>query len=537
MKPFQASVDNPRLRQAALAMNRNDVPRAERLLKSYLHDAPTDVPAIRMLAEVAMRIGKDEDARRLLERALELAADFLPARFQYAVLLNRLNEHALALAEIERLLAADPRNPAYRNIAAVVLSRIGEFERSNSLYAELVAEHPGNAWAWLSYGHVLKTQGLQDEAIAAYRRAIENKPSFGEPWWSLANLKTFRFSSDDLAAMHRQISDPAVDEANRVNLHFALGKAYEDARQYETSFVNYAAANAMYRASHPYDPSVIARRCERLMQVFTRGFFDSRGSVGCPAPGPIFIVGMPRAGSTLVEQILSCHPAIEGMNELPELITLARELRELAESDDPGAYADVLASMDADALRELGTRYLERIRVHRKTDRPFFIDKMPNNFLHIAMIRLILPNAKIIDARRHPMACCFSNFKQHYARGQRFSYGLADLGLFYRNYADLLEHFDAVLPGGIHRVLYERMVVDTEAEVRRLLDHCGLPFDPACLRFFESERPVRTASSEQVRQPIYKDGIDQWRHYEAWLEPLRAALGPALAAYPDTAAA
>jgi tetratricopeptide (TPR) repeat protein len=534
MKPFQASVDNPQLRRAALAMNRNDIPQAERLLKAYLHDSPTDVPAIRMLAEVAMRIGNDEDARRLLERALELAPDFTPARFQYAVLLNRLNEHALALAQIDRLLALEPRNPAYRNLAAVVLSRVGEFGRSNLLYAELVAEHPDNPWAWMSYGHVLKTQGRQDEAIAAYRKAIEKKPSFGEPWWSLANLKTFRFSTEELATIQRQLADPTVDEASRVNLHFALGKAYEDAGAYELSFVNYAAANAMYRASHPYEPEVIARRCERLKAVFTRGFFASRDGVGCQLAGPIFIVGMPRAGSTLVEQILSCHPAIEGMNELPELITLARELREIAESNDPGAYADVLASMDAGELQDLGERYLERIRVHRKTERPFFIDKMPNNFLHVAMIQLILPNARIIDARRHPMACCFSNFKQHYARGQRFSYGLSDLGHFYRIYADLMAHFDAVLPGRIHRVLYERTVDETEAEVRRLLDYCDLPFEPACLRFFESERPVRTASSEQVRQPIYRDGIDQWRHFERWLEPLRSALVPALASYPDT---
>jgi tetratricopeptide (TPR) repeat protein len=447
--------------------------------------------------------------------------------------LNRLNEHVLSLAEIERLLTLEPRNPAYRNLAAVVLSRVGEFDRANALYAELVAEHPDNPWAWMSYGHVLKTQGRQDEAISAYRKAIEKKPSFGEPWWSLANLKTFRFSREDLATMQKHIADPTVDEASRVNLHFALGKAYEDAQEYELSFVNYAAANAMYRASHPYDPDVIAQRCNRLKAVFTKAFFESRRGVGCQAAGPIFIVGMPRAGSTLVEQILSCHPAIEGMNELPELITLARELRDLAESDNPGAYADVLAAMDAGALQDLGGRYLERIRVHRKTDRPYFIDKMPNNFLHIAMIQLILPNAKIIDARRHPMACCFSNFKQHYARGQRFSYGLSDLGFFYRSYADLMEHFDAVLPGRIHRVLYERMVDETAAEVRRLLDYCGLPFEPACLRFFESERPVRTASSEQVRQPIYRDGIDQWRHFEAWLEPLQSALGPALTAYPD----
>ena len=241
---------------------------------------------------------------------------------------------------------------------------------------------------------------------------------------------------------------------------------------------------------------------------------------------------MPRSGSTLLEQILACHSAVEGTTELPEIITLARELRDLAETDDIGAYSDVLAAMSPEALRGLGERYLERTLVHRKTDRPHFIDKMPNNFLHVAMIHLALPNAKIIDARRHPLACCFSNFKQHYARGQRFSYDLTDLGRYYHDYVMLMAHFDSVLPGRIHRAFYEQLVDDTEAEVRRVLGYCGLPFEPACLRFFESERPVRTASSEQVRQPIYRDGIEQWRHFESWLDPLRAALGPVLDTYP-----
>ena len=533
MKPFQRSADDPRLRQAAIAMNRNDIPRAEQLLKAHLHEKPTDVPAIRMLAEVAMRIGRDEDARNLLERALELAPDFVSARFQYAVLLNRLNEHRKALAEIEGLLALEPANPAFRNLAAVVLTRVGEYARSSRMYAELVQEHPQNARAWLSYGHVLKTEGRQEEAVAAYRNAAQYEPLYGEPWWSLANLKTFRFTQADLDDLRERVANAEVDDASRVHFHFALGKAFEDAADYAASFEHYALGNSIYRAAHPYDPAVIAQRCDRLKVVFTREYFRARKGGGCPATNPIFIVGMPRAGSTLVEQILSSHSAIEGTNELPEMITMARELRSLAESDDAGAYADVLAGMNPEALRELGEQYLERTRVHRKTDSPHFIDKMPNNFLHLAMIRLALPNAKIIDARRHPMACCFSNFKQHYARGQRFSYGLTDVGFFYAEYVGLMAHFDAVQPAQIHRVFYERLVEDTETEVRRLFDYLELPFEAACLRFFENERPVRTASSEQVRQPIYRDGVDQWRHFEPWLDPLKAALGPVLSAYPD----
>jgi tetratricopeptide (TPR) repeat protein len=532
MKSIKSSRDNPRLRQAAIAMNRNDIPQAERLLKAHLYEAPTDVPAIRMLAEVAARLGRDEDALKLLERCLELAPDFMPARYNLAVVLHRRNDATRALAEMERLLAADPRNPSYRNLAAVILSRVGEYERSSRMYADLVKELPGNAKVWLSYGHVLKTEGRQDDSIAAYRRAIERDPAFGEAYWSLANLKTFRFTEADLAAMLAGVENPAVEEANRVHLHFALGKATEDAGDYAASFEHYARGNALHRKGNRYDANVNTRRAERLKAVFTREFFASHPSGGCQAASPIFIVGMPRSGSTLLEQILSCHSAVEGTTELPEIITLARELRELAETDDIGAYSDVLAAMSPEALRGLGERYLERTLVHRKTDRPHFIDKMPNNFLHVAMIHLALPNAKIIDARRHPMACCFSNFKQHYARGQRFSYDLTDMGRYYHDYVMLMAHFDGVLPGRIHRVFYEQLVDDTEAEVRRVLDYCGLPFEPGCLRFFESERPVRTASSEQVRQPIYRDGIEQWRHFESWLDPLKAALGPVLDAYP-----
>jgi Tfp pilus assembly protein PilF len=533
MKPFQSSLDNPRLRMAAIAMNRNDIPQAEQLLKAHLHEAPTDVPAIRMLAEVAMRIGRDEDAKNLLERALELAPAFMPARYQLAVLLHRQNDPSTALAEVERLLAADPRNPGYRNLAAVILSRVGEYERSSRMYAELLKEYPTNAKVWLSYGHVLKTEGRQDESIAAYRCAIAHEPGFSEAYWSLANLKTFRFTESDFAAMRAGVEDPVVDEVNRVHLHFALGKAHEDAGDYAASFEHYAKGNALHRARNPHDADLNTKRAERLKAVFTRELFAARAGGGCPAANPIFIVGMPRAGSTLLEQILSSHSAVEGTTELPEIITLARDLRAQSESGEIGAYADVLAAMGPQALQELGERYLERTRVHRKTGRPHFIDKMPNNFLHVAMIQLALPNAKIIDARRHPMACCFSNFKQHYARGQRFSYDLTDMGRFYRDYVMLMAHFDAVLPSRIHRVFYEGIIEDTEGEVRRLLDYCGLPFEPECLRYFENVRPVRTASSEQVRQPIYRDALEQWRHYEGWLDPLKLALGPVLSAYPD----
>ena len=532
-KHVRASTKNPDLQRAAVAMLRSDIPTAEKLLKAYLHRSPTDVAAIRMLAEVATRCERDGDAIKLLERCLELAPTFAAARYQFAIVLHRTNDAARALAEIESLLAAEPRNPAYRNLQGVVLSRVGDTARASRIFAELLNEYPNNAKAWLSYGHVLKTEGRTKESVDAYRRSIAREPTFGEAYWSLANLKTFRFEGVDLEAMNARLGDTKLSDADRVHFHFALGKAQEDARDYPAAFEHYARANALHHASLGYQPGQNSQRVKRMKARFTRGFFQEREGSGSPSAEPIFIVGMPRAGSTLVEQILSSHSAVEGTAELPEIISLAKGLRETGESETTGSYIDGLAAADLPALRELGERYLERTRIHRKTGRPYFIDKMPNNFLHIGLIQLALPRAKIIDARRHPLACCFSNFKQHYAKGQRFSYDLSDLGRYYRDYVELMAHIDAVLPGRVHRIFYERLVEDTEAEIRRLLDYCGLPFEESCLRFYENERPVQTASSEQVRQPIYREGMDHWRHFDEWLGPLKEALGPVLDAYPQ----
>ena len=533
---IQCATRSPVLQQAATAMLVNDIPRAERLLKDHLKAAPTDVAGIRMLAEVAVRCGQDEAAERLLTRCLELAPNFAAARYNYAVLLHRRNKATEALAEIERLLASDAANPGYRNLHAVVLSRVGEGARSTTIYAKLLQEYPANAKVWLSYGHVLKTEGRQDECIHAYRECLRYEPTLGEAYWSLANLKTFRFTPEDLLAMQRHVANASLEVVDRVHFHFALGKACEDAKDYATSFRHYDAGNSLHRSTSRYDADQNTARMDRLRTLFTREYFEQRRGAGCAAPDPIFIIGMPRAGSTLLEQILSSHSAVEGTSELPDIIAIARELRGDADNAEIGAYAATLAGLDAAQLRQLGEDYLRRTRIYRKTDRVLFIDKMPNNFLHVGLIHSILPNAKIIDARRHPLGCCLSNFKQFYARGQRFSYGLTDVGRYYRDYVELMAHFDRVLPGRVHRVIYEQLVDDTEAEVRRLLDYCGLPFEEGCLRFFENARPVRTASSEQVRRPIYREGVDQWRHYEPWLAPLQDALGPVLAAYPEVPA-
>lgn len=526
------STRDPALMAAAAALNGDDIPKAEALLREQLKKSPTDVAAIRMLAEVAARIGRQEDAENLLARCLELAPGFHAARQNYALVLHRGNKPLEALTQIDALLAAEPSNPGYRNLKAVVLSRIGDYEPAIALYAGILDQYPINPKVWLSYGHTLKTAGQTEPAIAAYRRCITLEPDFGEAYWSLANLKTFRFDAHDLAQMRLQLARTDLNADARLHFEFAVGKALEDAADYATSFAHYQRGNALRLETAPYNADDMSARVQRTKQLFTREFFAGRAGMGSAAADPIFIVGLPRAGSTLIEQILSSHSAVEGTTELPEIISMSRELRQQGDAADTMPYYDALSKLDAAAMRELGNQFIERTRIHRKSGRPFFIDKMPNNFAHIALIQLALPKAKIIDARRQPLACCFSGFKQHFARGQNFTYSLNDIGRYYRDYVELMAHYDQALPGRIHRVTYESMVNDTETEVRRLLAYCGLPFEEQCLRFFENSRPVRTASSEQVRQPIYRDGVEHWRHFEPWLDPLKAALGPVLDCYP-----
>jgi tetratricopeptide (TPR) repeat protein len=528
----KASTRDPRLLAPAAALCENRIAQAETLLRAHLKRHPTDVAAIRMLAEVAARLGRYDDAEGLLARCLELAPGFTAARHNYAVVLHRQNKTVAALAEIERLLAIEPRNPGFRNLHAALLARIGEFDQAIRAYAEVLADYPGNARMWMSYGHALKTAGRREECIDAYRRAIGLAPGLGESYWSLANLKTFRFTASDCTAMRAQLTRADLTEDDRLHFHFALGKALEDAALYEESFGHYAEGNRLRRERVPYDADETSAHVSRARALFTPAFFAERAGAGSTAPDPIFIVGLPRAGSTLVEQILSCHSRVEGTMELPDVIGIARRLGGRGRKADESKYPEVLATLDADELRALGERYLAQTRIQRRTGAPYFIDKMPNNWAHVGLIHLMLPNAKIIDARRHPMSCCFSGFKQHFARGQHFTYGLEDIGRYYRDYVELMAHFDAVLPGRVHRVIYERMVEDTEGEVRRLLGYCGLEFEDACLRFYENERAVRTASSEQVRSPIYRHAVDQWRHYEPWLGPLKAALGPVVDTYP-----
>ena len=526
---IRCSVQVPELRRAAVALCKNELAVAERILKPYLKQYPTDVAAIRMLAELAGRLHRYVDAENLLSRAIELAPSFAPARFNLATVLYRTGRTPRAIAELERLLADDPQNVASRNLLAAALGRIGDVGEAVRHYEHVLARLPDATKIWLSYGHSLKTVGRRADSVAAYRRCIALEPGYGEAWWSLANLKTVNFGAADIAGMTAALGDARLGLEDRYHLHFALGKAHEDAGDPAASFRHYAEGNRLRRTELDHDPAVTTGIVDRSIATWTPAFLASRAGRGCPAPDPIFILGMPRAGSTLIEQILSSHPLIEGTQELPEIQRLAKRL---GAEQRPGRYPVQLTEGEGAKLREWGEEFIENTRIHRKTDRPFFIDKMPNNWAHVGLIHLILPNAKIIDARRHPLGCCFSNFKQHFARGQGFSYSLETMARYYNDYVRMMAHIDAVMLGRVHRIFYEAMIEDTEAEIRRLLDHIGVPFDSACLRFHENDRAVRTASSEQVRRPINREGMEQWRAFEPWLGPLKRALGSTLAEYP-----
>jgi Flp pilus assembly protein TadD len=530
---LKAATKDPRLMEAAAALVENKLPLAESRLRAHLTAHPTDIAALRMLAEVAARLRRYSDAQTLLERCLELAPSFDAARHNYAIVLNRQGKAAAALSQIERLMSKDARNPSYLNLKAAILANLGEYEGSIEVYENVLKRYPQQPKIWMSYGHSLKTARRHDAAVAAYRRAIDMEATLGEGYWSLANLKTHRFSDDDVRAMRDAIAQDALSDDDRLHFEFALGKALEDTGEYAESFVLYAQGNAIRRKLHPYDADNNTQFVRRSKAVFTAEFFAARAGAGSPDRSPIFVIGLPRAGSTLIEQMLASHSSVEGTMELPNLPRIAAEIVRGAVRGEEDGFAQAVASLPPEQLTSLGERYLTETRVHRKTDRPYFIDKMPNNWLYVGLIHLMLPNAKIIDARRHPLGCCFSAFKQHFARGQNFAYDLTDLGRYYRDYVDLLSHIDAVLPGRVHRVFYESSIDDTEAQIRRLLDHCALPFEEPTLRFYENGRPVRTASSEQVRQPIFRLGLDHWRFYEPWLGPLRDALGPVLEPYPS----
>lgn len=531
---IESALRNPELMAAGLALYENRLHDAEPILKSHLKRDPFDVAAIRMLAELAGRIGRFADAENLLRRAVELAPAFAPARSNLALVLYRQGRPEEAISELDHLLEYDPEDIGATNLKAAAAGRIGDYAEAVALYEMVLKSKPAQEKIWLSYGHVLKTVGRRDDSVAAYRKAVELKPEYGEAYWSLANLKTVRFAEDELALMQAQLARDDIAVEDRFHLDFALGKALEDRQKWDESFTHYATGNRLRRAQLDYDlaenSNMIARRREQM----TAAFFSSRNG-GYQAADPIFILGMPRAGSTLIEQILSSHSLIEGTQELPDIGMISQRIAGQAGDAGRGDYCAGLASLTPDDCQRIGAEYISRTRIHRKSDRPYFIDKMPNNWQNVALIHLILPNAKIIDARRNPMDCCFSNFKQHFARGQSFSYDLVDVGQYYADYVGYMEQVDLALPGRVHRVVHENLIENPESEVRALLRYLGLQFEDGCLQFWKNERAVQTPSAEQVRRPINRDGVDQWKPYEQHLGALKNALGRLWEIYPAAA--
>ena len=499
--------------------------KAEELCRYFLQKNPHHIEAMRLLADIGSRFGVFNDADFLLESAIEFAPDNIQLHLDYIQILRKRQKFAAALEQAEGLYKRDPENPIFQSHLAIESMQTGDHERAFALFEDVLEKVPNDPATLTSRGHAFKTFGKHEEAVESYRAAYRSKADHGDAYFGLANLKTYQFTNDEVSQMKTLTARTDTGFMDRVNLFFSLGKALEDRRDYATAFDQYNQGNDLKSHESRYKSSDMTEELEGQAKICTAELFEKQGGKGCPAPDPIFIVGLPRAGSTLLEQIIASHSQVDGTLELPNILSLSYHLRGRERAKINGRYPGILHDLTEEQLKTFGERFIEETRIHRK-DAPFFIDKMPNNFRHIGLIKLILPHAKIIDARRHPMACCFSGFKQHFAEGQEFTYGLENIGTYYKDYVALMDHWDSVLPGQILRVQYEDVVGDTETQVRRVLDYLGLPFEQACLEFHKTKRSVRTASSEQVRQPIFKSGLEQWRHFEPWLDPLKEALGP-----------
>jgi tetratricopeptide (TPR) repeat protein len=525
----------PEVVRAGSLFSDGELPAAENILRGYLPRSGDDVEALRMLARIDLQCNELDEAESLFENALRLKPEYIAARLDYIRVLLARWKYLRAREEAEGLLITEPGNGVYLSLCAAACGGLGDHGKAIALYRQLTKASPASADLHVMLGHSLQTVGRQREAAESFSKAIELKPDFGDAWWSLANLKTYRFSDNEIARMRFQESASSAYPVDHYHLCFALGKALEDQQQYAESWQFYERGNALKRAESRYRPDIIEASTRRQIEVCTARFFAERIGSGVPASDPIFIVGLPRSGSTLIEQILASHSQVEGTQELPDIQRIVQEMG--GEQSGPGdpslhrmgvdLYPGVLTALTPEDFRSLGERYLTNTRIYR-TGKPFFIDKMPNNFHHIGLIHLMMPNAKIIDVRREPMACCFSNLKQLFAGGQEFTYGIEEIARYYRSYLELMRHWDTVLPGRVLRVRYEDVVEDLEGSVRRLLGFCGLSFDPACIEFHKTERTVRTPSAEQVRQPIFRNGLQQWRNYEPWLGGLKDSLGEAL---------
>jgi tetratricopeptide (TPR) repeat protein len=528
----------PPVVQASSLFSDGELTPAENIVRAYLQKHGDQVEAMRLLARIGLERDVLDDAELLLESVLKLVPDYRAARLDYARALYRRQKYLQARREMEKLLALDPENREYLKQYAASCVGLGDYEPIIGLYRGLLTRTPqgdpeaADLHLWIA--HALKTLGRQQEAIDEYYAAIGVRPDFGEAWFSLANLKTYRFAQEQVERMRLAEAEPTTQTVDRYHLYFALGKALEDERDYAGSWQCYERGNALKHAEIRYLPQINEINTRLSKRVCTKEFFEARRGWGVPDPDPIFVLGLPRAGSTLIEQILASHSQVEGTQELADIQRVVMELRGRATDLDNPRFPGVLAELSREDFRRFGERYMTDTRVFRtEAPPPFFIDKMPNNFRYLGLIHLMLPNAKIIDARREPMACCFSNLKQLFSTGQEFSYSIDDIARYYRTYLELMRHWNEALPGRILKVQHEDVVDDLEGSVRRILEFCGLPFESSCLDFHKTERSVRTASSEQVRRPIFREGLDQWRNYEPWLEPLREALGDALTDYRD----
>lgn len=529
LKAIEAGLRLPEVQAAEAAFEQGRLEDAEQLIRPYLRQNPEDAGAALILGGIAQRCGAVREAENLFRRAFLLAPAYLEARMMLAGLFNERRQYDEALQVLEEILERDRDHGAALSLKATLLVQYRRLEEAKPVFKRLLRAHPRDCLAWMGYAHLLKTAGNIDDAIVAYRKATTLEPSRGDAWWALANLKTFVFDDDDVEQMESSLKDAHIGDDDRIHLHFALGKALGDKGDHAAAFRHYEQGSEIRLVRFPHDSDVVHNNVKKAERTFTRSFFADKANAGYPSRDPIFIVSLPRSGSTLIEQILSSHSAIEGTEELFDIERIARNL---APGEPAGSYMDKLADISPAELYDMGRQYIDATRRYRHTDRPYFTDKMPGNWAFSGLIHMILPNAKIVDIRRHPLGCGFANFTQHYNWGINFSYDLNGIGRFYSDYVRQMAHYDDVAPGLVHRIFYEDMIDDIEGEVRRLLNYLELPFEDACLRFFENRRAVHTPSSEQVRRPINRDGMDRWRNYEPWLMPLTDALGPVLDHYP-----
>jgi len=520
LDPHRAGIDAAT--DALVAGNRQA---AEDIFRDILKADASHVGALCGLAALALGAGNTQDSERLLRHALSQTPHAPLARRGLVHTLLAAGRLPEAEAQTRSLLKLEPENPQNWVALGTVCARMLRQEEALTAYEEAARLNPSQPKLRLSIGHIHKTLGRRELSEQAYHDCLRMDPACGEAYWSLADLKTYVFSDAQIRAMEEQLSSSSADTSNQAQLHFALGRALEQRRHYAAAFAHYASGNRLRRTTSPFDIGKFEDKSRRVAACFDPAFFRERAGSGHPDPAPIFIVGLPRSGSTLVEQILASHSSVEGTMELPNILTMVREFDHADARGD--GYPEQVRAASPQRLAELGRRYLQETRPIR-AGRPRFIDKMPNNFSHIGLIHAILPRATIIDVRRHPLDCCFSSFKQHFAQGQSFTYDLEDLGRYYRCYLALMDHWDRVLPGRVMHLQYEALIGDPDTHIRRLLEHCGLPYEAACASFHETRRPVRTASAEQVRQPLYSSGIGYWKHFERELEPLRHALGDCL---------